>query len=569
MDNIFIQLAIILGLSSALGYITHQFRLPLLIAYLLVGLGLATVTLFNVRDSQILNFLPEIGIAFVLFLVGMELDLREIRSLGKVVLMASILQIIISSIAGFAIAGALGFGRVESLYLGVGLAFSSTIVVIKLLLEKNDLNSLYGKLSVGILLLEDLVAVMILVGLTISPSIFHLGIQQAFPIVAFVLKVILIFGVTLFVNRYILPKVFDAVSESAELLFLSAIAWCFIYVAFAQILGFSVVIGAFLAGVGLAASPYHYQIQGKVKPLRDFFVTLFFVYLGTQVNFADLGKVYPAIIAFTLYAVLAKPIIFLLVLGSFGFRKHTMFQTAANLSNISEFSLIILLVGLQMGFVSTSALTVIAVSLIISTIISSIMVTKSAYLYKYVKSLLHFFERKTPHRLIEETSHYDLKDHVVVIGSQQVGESLVKYFQREGIPQVVLDFNPYQVEKLMDAKIPVVFGDMGDPEVLEILNLNEAKMIISTVPNLVDNRLLIEEIKDRQLNTPVIVRADSIKEARNLYRFGAEFVFVPDVVSGEYLVEMLKNHLGDKDYFKDRPKIELEKLSRKTLAWQG
>src|SRR3989344_4407040 len=316
MDNIFIQLAIILGLSSLLGYVTHKLKLPILIAYLLVGLTLATAAVFNLKDSTILHFLPEIGIAFVLFLVGMELDLREIKSLGKPILMASILQILISSIAGYAMAGALGFSTIEAVYLGLGLSFSSTIVVVKLLLEKNDLNSLYGKLSVGILLMEDLIAVLILLGLTVSPSFFNIGLQQTFPIVSFILKVTVLFGLTVVINRYILPKIFDEVSESSELLFLSAIAWCFIYVAFALSLGFSVVIGAFLAGIGLASSPYHYQIQGKVKPLRDFFVALFFVYLGTQVNFSQVTAALPTILAFTLYAVLVKPIIFLLVLGS-------------------------------------------------------------------------------------------------------------------------------------------------------------------------------------------------------------------------------------------------------------
>lgn len=568
MDNIFTQLAIILGASSLLGYVTYKLKLPILIAYLLVGVGLATVALFNVKDSEVLHFLPEIGIAFVLFLVGMELDLREIKKLGKPILLASTLQIIISSLAGFALTGFFGFPPIEAIYLGIGLSFSSTVVVIKLLLEKNDLSSLYGKLSIGILLLEDMIAVLILLGLTVSPSFFNVGLQTAFPIIAFVLKVLLLFSLTYVINRFLLPKIFDAVSESAELLFLSAISWCFIYVAFALFLGFSVVIGAFLAGIGLASSPYHYQIQGKMKPLRDFFVTLFFVYLGTQVNFADLGKAYPLIIVFTLYAVVVKPIIFLLVLGMFGFRKHTMFQTAINLSNISEFSLIIMLVGLQMGFVSTTSLTIIAVSLILSTIISSMMIVKSNLVYKVLSPFIGFFERKTPHRLIQETSSYDLNDHVVIIGSQQVGEGIVKYFQKMDIQQVVLDFNPYQVEKLLAAKIPVVFGDMGDPEVLEVLRLDKAKMVISTVPNITDNKLLIEELKDRKLNIPIIVRADNIRSAKELYKFGASFVFVPDVVSGDFLVEVLKDHFDDKEYFKDRPKIELEKLSKKNLAWQ-
>lgn len=566
MNNIFIQLATILGASSIVGYITHKLKLPILIAYLLVGLMIATITLFDVKQFEVLHFLPEIGIAFVLFLVGMELDLREIKTLGKPILMASTLQIIISLIAGYAIAALLGFNSVEALYLGIGLAFSSTIVVIKLLLEKNDLASLYGKLSVGILLFEDLVAVMILLGLTISPSLLHLGFQQTFPIVAALLKVILILGMTLFINKYVLSRIFNAVSESAELLFLSAIAWCFIYVAFAVSMGFSVVIGAFLAGVGLASSPYHYQIQGKIKPLRDFFVALFFVYLGTQVNFSQVITALPTIIAFTLYAVLVKPIIFLLVLGSFGFRKHTMFQAAVNLSNISEFSLIILLVGLQMGFVSTASLTVIAVSLILSTIISSLMIAKSSYLYKFLRSFVDFFERKNYRHFSDKLESRELSEHVVLIGAHRVGGQAVQLLKKEKVPFIVLDFNPAQVERLLAENVSVIYGDMGDPEILDILNLENSKMVISTSPDIADNKLLLEDLKLRGVNVPIIVRAESVKEAKGLYKAGADYVIIPEVLAGDVLLNLLRDHLNSKEFFKDRPRIELEKLSHKVLA---
>lgn len=568
MDNIFIQLAIILGLASVLGFITHKFKLPLLIAYLLGGLLLATVTIFDLKHSEALNFLPEIGIAFVLFLVGMELDLREIKRLGRPILLSSTLQIIISSIAGFVIAQTLGFPPTEALYLGIGLSFSSTIVVIKLLLEKNELNSLYGKLAVGILLLEDLIAVLILLGLTVSPSFFHFGFQQAFPIVTFILKVVLLFGTALVVNRYVLRQIFDAVSESTELLFLTALAWCFIYVSFALSLGFSVVIGAFLAGIGLASSPYHYQIQGKVKPLRDFFVTLFFVYLGTQVNFADLSRVYPVIIVFTVYAVLAKPVIFLLVLGSFGFRKHTMFQTAVNLSNISEFSLIILLVGLKMGLVSQTSLTVIALSLIISTIISSLMVSKSNRLYRYVKDVIAFFERKNYQNALELREEGEFSNHVVVVGAHRVGGEIVKFLKKEGIAVIVLDFNPHLVETLVKEKIPVIYGDIGDPEVLDSLNLEQARMIISTSPSIQDNKTLLEELTFRNINVPIIVRADTAQTARSLYKAGADYVIIPNILAGDWLLQLIKDHFHDGGYFKDRARIEMEKLHKKTLAWE-
>ncbi len=569
MDNIFIQLAIILGLSSVLGYIAVKFKLPLLIAYLISGLMIASTAIFDPRASEVLHFFPEIGIAFVLFLIGMELDLREIRNLGKPILLAGTLQIIITTIAGSTIAKLLGFGSVESWYLGVGLAFSSTILVIKLLIDKKDTGALYGKLAVGILLLEDLLAVLLLVVLTVSSSVLGLGLQQAFPIFTLILKAVLLFGLALIFSRFILPSVFKAVSRQSELLFITALAWCFIYISLALFLGFSVVIGAFLAGIALANSPFHFQIQGKVKPLREFFVTLFFVYLGTQVNFSEISKIYPLVLVFTGYTLLAKPVIFLLILGIFGFRKHTMFLTSLSLTHISEFSLILLLVGFKLNIISQGALTTIALSAVLSMIIASVMIAHSNKLYKRLKGVLGFFERKNYKHFMEEGSDgHHLEGHVIVIGARQVGGEIVKLLKRENIPQIVLDFNPHQVEALLKEKIPVLYGDMGDPEVLDGLNLPNAKMVISTCASLEDNLLLLEELRIRHVNIPVIIRAESANDARDLYESGADFVILPEVLAGDFLVEKLKDHLHDGDYFKDRSKIELGRLSKKTLAWE-
>lgn len=569
MDNIFIQLAIILGLVSLLGYGVIRFKLPLLIAYLLGGLIIASTAIFDPRASEVLHFLPEIGIAFVLFLIGMELDLREIKSLGRPVFLAGILQIVITTIVGSSVARLLGFGVAESWYLGMGLAFSSTILVIKLLIDKKDVGSLYGKLAVGILILEDLLAVVLLVILTVSTSVLGLGIQQAFPILALLFKAALLFGIIPILSRFILPYVFKAVSKQSELLFITALAWCFIYIAFAIFLGFSVVIGAFLAGMALANSPFHFQIQGKIKPLREFFVTLFFVYLGTQVDFSEIGKIYLLTIFFTSYTLFAKPAIFLLLLGIFGFRKHTMFQTALSLTHISEFSLILLLVGFQLGVVSQSALTTIALSAVLSMIVASVMITHSNKLYKKLSSLLSFFERKNFKHFIEAGSgDYNLTGQVILIGARRMGGEIVKLLKREHIPQMVLDFNPHQVEALMKEKIPVLYGDMGDPEVLDGLNLPNARMIISTAANPEDNKLLLEELRYRHINIPVIVRAETADDANDLYEAGADFVIIPEILAGDFLVEKLKNHLSDGDFFKNRSKIELDRLSKKTLAWE-
>lgn len=567
MNNIFIQLAAILTLSSGLGFIIYKLKLPLLIAYLLGGLIIAAVATFDVSKSLALSFLPDIGIAFVLFLVGMELDLREIRNFGKQILTAGFLQVIITGTIGTFLAQSFGFTLQEAVLMGAGLSFSSTLVVVKLLLDRKDLTSLYGKLSVGVLLLEDLLAVIILLGLSSSISLLNLGAADILPIFTFLMKVVLLFSLAAVISRYILSAVFKAVSDCGELLFLTALAWCFGFITIAMLMGFSVMIGAFLAGVALASSPYHFQIQGKIKPMRDFFTALFFVYLGTRVNFSSTSFfAFPLILIFSAYAVLVKPLIFLLLFGIFGFRKHTMFQTAINLSQVSEFSLIILLVGFKMGLVSQSALTVIALSSVISFVASSLMIAEGGKIYKVVSSAISFFERRK-HPVLEKEGAGTLSDHVVVVGAHRVGGEIVRFLKREKLPMVVLDFNPHQVELLLAERIPVIFGDMSDPDILDILNLEEAKMIISTSPDSDSNKTLLEDLNLRKINIPVIIRAETVKEAQALYKRGADLCILPEIMAGDMLLDTLKDHMNDRSFFKDRPRIELEKLSRKILSW--
>lgn len=563
MNNIFIQLAVILSLSSALGLIVYKLKLPLLIAYLGCGLLLSLLTSFDVSKSSALSFLPDIGLAFVLFLVGMELDLREIKNYGKQILTAGILQVIITAVLGTFIAQSFGFNASEAIYLGIGLSFSSTLVVVKLLLDKKELTSLYGKLSLGILLLEDLLAVVILLVMTSGT----LSLANSLSLPVFFIKVIALFLAVFLLNRFLLSALFKIISDSPELLFLTALAWCFSFITLASSLGFSILIGAFLAGVALASSPYHFHIQAKVKPMRDFFLCLFFVYLGTRVNFFNITHIFPLILVFVLYAVLIKPLIYLLILGIFGFRKHTMFLTAINLSQVSEFSLIILLVALKFGLVSQTGLTVIALSSVLSFVSSSLIISKSTKIYKYVSFVVAFFE-KEKHPVWEKEGEAKLLDHVVIIGAHRVGADVVKFFKREGQSMVVLDHNPHQVEMLLSLSIPVIYGDMQDPESLDILSLDEAKIIISTAPDLEGNKTLLEDLKVRHISAPVVVRAETIKDARSLYKLGADYVIIPDLLAGDYLLDTLRDHLNDKGYFKDRAKIELEKLSHKILAWE-
>jgi len=542
VNNVFLQLAIVLLLSSFFGFLVLRLKLPLVVAYLLAGVSLSFVVLFDTNHSVVLDVLPEIGIAFVLFLIGMELDLREIKSLGKPIVVSAIGQIIISTFAGFAIAQALGFTSTESVYLGLGLAFSSTVVVIKMLLEKHDLNSLYGKLSIGILLIEDLVAIAALMLLTVSSSFLQIGLQQSLPLLALILKAVGIFILTFFLSKYVLERIFKAVAKSVELLFLTAITWCFVFTSIAVLWGFSVVIGAFLAGVALASSPYHLQIQGKIKPLRDFFVTLFFVYLGVQANPKDLLTAWPTILIFTIFALVLKPFLYMFILGRFGFRKHTLFQTSLNLSQISEFSLVVLLVGVQLGSASPKALSVMAIVAVISIIISSILIYYSRRIYALVWPIIGLFEHKTKTHFMEERKEDGLAEHVVIIGAHRIGRPLVRFLIREKIPFIVMDFNPHIVEELKQKNINVVYGDIGDPGMHDLLHLEKAKLVISTATSIDDNEFLIEECKRRKSDAKILVRALDNRHAEALKALGADFAIQPEKISGMFLVNQLKKH---------------------------
>ncbi|MBP6979447.1 cation:proton antiporter [Candidatus Curtissbacteria bacterium] len=542
MENIFSQLAVALSLSSLIGFITLKFKLPLVVAYLLAGVVISVLSLIDPGHSPVFEALPEIGIAFVLFLIGMELDLREIKSLGMPIIFSAVGQIFVSTLAGFVIATTLGFGPGVSLYLGLGLAFSSTVVVVKMLLEKRELASLHGKLSIGILLIEDLVAIVVLMFISVSESALGLGLQQSLPIIILILKAIGLFILTFLLSRFVLERVFDAVAKSVELLFLTAITWCFVFTTLAVVSGFSVVIGAFLAGVALASSPYHLQIQGKIKPLRDFFLTLFFVYLGLQANILDVLGYWPIILAFTVFAIVIKPLLYMFLLGTFGFRKHTIFQTGLNLSQVSEFSLVVLLVGVQAGLASQESLSVMAAVAICSIILSSIFISNSKRIYNIFKEFVVIFEHHSKIHLFETQQIEDLDDHVIVIGAHQVGGPVVNYLHREKIPVIVLDFNPHIVQEYRNRGVNIIYGDAGDPEILEGLQLGKSKLIISTANDLTDNEMIILEAKKRKSQATIVVRASDKEHAAILAELGADYVILPEQVSGDFLLSHLKLH---------------------------
>jgi Kef-type K+ transport system membrane component KefB len=538
MDSVFFELAVMLGAACVIGYIAMRIKLPLVIAYLLAGVALSG---YAVSDSAILHTLPEIGIALVLFLIGMELNLSEIRSLGRPIVITTLLQVAISSGAGYLLATYFGFGGTEAFVLGLALAFSSTIVIVKTLSEKRDTAALYGKLSIGILLIEDIIAIIAMIAVT--ENIFSYGFtpELIMPVGIFALKALALILISYIASRFILKRLFNLMAKSVELLFIAAIAWCFAFTSFAVILGFSVVIGAFLAGVALASSPYEVQIQGRIKPIRDFFVALFFIYIGSQVHLGSIADSFLAILAFTALALLLKPFVYLIGLSIFGFRKRTLFHTALNLTQVSEFSLIVVLLAIQFGLATESALAIVAGAAVLSMIISSSLINFSEPLYQLVRPLVAKLQRKDALDILPDEEVPPLSGHVVIIGADRVGHVVIDYLKKANIDTLVLDYNPTTVRRLRSEGFRTLYGDVSDPEMLESLQLESAHLIISTASGLKDSLALLDACRRKKTKAKVVVRTVDNEHDEVLRKAGASYVILPERVTGDFLVSKLED----------------------------
>ncbi len=532
-----ISFSLAIVLATAFGVLAKFLGQPTLVAYLAAG----TVLSFLGEKSSLFladfSFLPEIGLVFLLFLVGLELDLRRLASMGRNIILASVGQMIFSTLAGIWISSLLGFAMQESVYLGLGLAFSSTIVVVKLFTDRQEMDSLHGRLALGILLVEDLAAVLVLMFLSLSHSGLNLGITNSMPLLSLVGKAILL-GLTLFLlAKYGFPKLLMFVSSSVELLFLSAIAICFFAVGLFSWAGFSREIGAFVAGVLLGNSDFRVQIAARIKPLRDLFVAIFFIELGVVMGH-NMGEINLfAILGFSAYALIIKPVFFVAVLSLMGYRWHTIFQTAIGLSQVSEFSLIVLSLALVSGHVSPSALSLMAFTTIGTMAISSFLITHSGFLYRKLGKHLRFLFGDKPE--LEEEGAVELNNHVILIGSDRSGGGVLKYIKSKKKQVVVIDFNPEVVAILKKSKTNVIFGDASDPEVIEAAKPHNAKLIISTVRDFQDNAAIIDTLKKMKVEIPTIMSAMDGIDSKRLKKMGASEVVIPLALESESIIKII------------------------------
>ncbi|MBI2007211.1 MAG: cation:proton antiporter [Candidatus Blackburnbacteria bacterium] len=546
--------------ASVFGFIASLFRQPLIIGYIFAGLVLSLFGVFSGENQSLLENMAHLGITFLLFIVGLEMSTRDFRSVGKVALAAGLGQIVFTSIVGFLLAVVFGFNPVASVYIAVALTFSSTIIVVKLLSEKKDLGSLYGRITVGFLLVQDFVAVMILVFLAgfqtkeLTPLVF-LGV---------LLKGLLLVLLVYLASKTVLPKIFDkAAMISSELLFLAAISWALFLSSFVSLpqIGFSLEIGGFLAGIALANSSEHLQIASRVKPLRDFFIPIFFLLLGAKMVIGlTPAFLFPALI-FSLFVLIGNPLILLGVMGALGYKSRTSFLASITVAQISEFSLIVVALGEKLGHIQSSVVGVVALVGVITMTFSTYLILNGHRLYHRLKNVLRFFERK---RTKESAFvlHEKPKGHIILLGVGRTGSVLLPVLKQQKYPLLIVDFNPRVVERLTAQGFNAMYGDATDFDALELLNLEEARCVVSTTNSLEDNLVLLERIRKLPKRPVSVMTASDSLGALELYNAGASYVIVPRIVSGEHLAELfLKEELG-RDHLEKLRNRHFERLAR-------
>lgn len=559
MPPAFLELSAVLVLATILGIIAKTFKQPLIIAYIFAGIIISFIGLFKSVDSGVLELLSTLGISFLLFLVGVELKLEDLKYVGKAAIFTGLAQIFFTVLVGFVLISALGFSPVSSAYMALGITFSSTVIIVKLLSEKHDLQSLYGKITIGYLLVQDFVAIVALMVL----SGFGANQNPDFSAIVFiVIKGLLLVGFAFLASKWILNMLFRLTSASTELLFISAIAWSFLVAALGSLAGFSVAIGAFLAGVAIASSPYRIQISARVKPLRDFFTVLFFILLGASLSAGASTVLISHVILLSLFVLVGKPLIVFAVMLTLGFRNRTSFLVAVTGAQISEFSLILLAAGQNLGHVSSEAASLIAACGIVTITISSYLILKGEKIYRRMEgSLSKIFPQKAHDPYV--TNREGLKDHAILVGGEQMGSDILGFLKtkfKDKSQIVVVDFNPGIINTLRAGGYNAVFGDISDPEVLEELELGKAKLVIITDPDIDDNSHFIKFAKEKNYKGPIICTSYWIHDAVKLYEGGADFVVVPEEVGGEHIARVLSENWNDLGKIKKKRSKHFEEL---------
>ncbi len=551
--ELFVQLSVIVVITLLLAALMHLLRQPLIIGYILAGIIVGPY-LLDMAGSDTLAVFSHVGVALLLFIVGLGLSPAVIRDVGKVSVITGVGQVVFTSIIGYIILLAFGFSSIESIFIAVALTFSSTIIIMKLLSDKGEAESLYGRIAIGFLIVQDIIAILILMAVSTKTS------GNSVPLMLTAAKGLGLIGLAVAAGA-LLPYLTKFVARSQEFLLLFSIGWCLALSALFFYAGFSIEIGALLAGITLSISPLRVEIGSKMRSLRDFFIVIFFILLGSQMQFSHIQAYWTEIIILSLFILIGNPLIVMALMGLMGYTKRNGFLAGLTVAQISEFSLILIALGVNVGYLNSELLSLVTAVGLITIAGSTYLILYANRIYPIISRFLSIFERKG--KKVEEKDGRGKMHDVILFGCDRMGYEFMEAFQKMGKRLLVIDYNPDIVKALAKKGIDCIYGDANDSEFLGSLKIANAKMVASTIPHFETNLLLLAKVKQMNQECIVIAAAHRIDDAMELYRKGASYVILPHFLSGHHVALMIRRFGMEAKNFKAEKEKHIAHLIHK------
>ncbi|EKD71603.1 MAG: hypothetical protein ACD_46C00147G0001 [uncultured bacterium] len=527
INTVFNELAILLVLSVVFGLLAIKIRQPLILSYILVGVIAGPSFLGWITPHSEIEVLASFGVTLLLFIVGLRLDLGLIKTFGRVTVIIGLGQIVLTTFVGFILGIMMQIPLSQAFFISVALTFSSTIIIIKVLSDRYELDSLYGRISVGILIVQDLVviiAIMLMSSHGLHRIISAQIINDLFSLTLRGMGFLAVIGIFM---RFILPFFIEQFASSRELLILFALSWAVMLAVVAEYLGFGKEVGGFLAGVSLTTTHYREAIASRLETVRNVLLLFFFLNLGAMLHVVALEKLILPAIVFSIFVLVIKPIIVMVLMGQMRFRKRTGFLTGLTMGQLSEFSLILAALGVNLGYLDDTLQSLITFVAMISIGVSTYLMAYASKIYEWISPWLNYFEHRVYYQEDTYTSDGDASIDIIIYGLGRHGDYLANLLSSQGFRILGVDFDPRKVRATTHPNINIRYGDAEDAEFQKTLPFINAKWIVSTIPHSETNRMLVASLRELRFPGKIALSAYQESEIEMLKKLNVDAVFVP------------------------------------------
>ncbi|MEM4780801.1 MAG: cation:proton antiporter [Halalkalicoccus sp.] len=544
--------AIVVVAAAVLAILARKTKQPTIVAYILTGIVVGPVLLGIVTEDQLIEIMAELGLGFLLFLLGIEMRFDRIRSILRSIVNISVGQTILQTALAFGVAYALGFREMDVIIITLATVFGATPVIVKILDDNDQLETLPGRIDVGVLIVQDiyLVIVLALVGAGLSG-----------PATALVLDAARVFalmgalGLAAYLSyRYFLPELLRRAATSDPVLFTVGVAWAFLFVFLGESFELGPEVGGFLAGLSLAQLPYSTELKERMSPVTDFFLVVFFASIGLQLTADNLLAYWQEAVIASVVMVIGNFLIMFYLIDREQFTPETSFVGSINMTQVSEFSLVVGTLAVTQELIGEDVLGYLGLMALLTMTASTYIIINNRRLYELSEPYLSRFESEDKADMALETH----EDHALIVGYDRLAAESIDAIRERFEEVVVVDRGPENVDALRETDVEYVYGDARHGEIRGEAGVGNAAFLLSMTTETESNRQLLEEVPEE---ATAFVAAGHPEDAATLYEAGADYVIIRQVLAGELLAEHVRDYLADRDAFDATAEHTRERLS--------